>query len=785
MTTNKLPTESQTHHQQKFTELNKVHHYHQQKQKNKQKLQHHHKFATINKKKKRECSSNRFTTTITCETMTCSHNLLQLVDILRTISDTNVPLHCLKLVIQECTTPEQYSQINKFCNLRLSNSTTTNCNNNINTTSIDSHKTRQTIQFGIKKYYKQCQNFSFIEKIHCAIKNRCCSGKDQSITISSIPETRASQKNTRLVFTEEAFSIESIMINIFEYLHLNELSNCRGVCQQWLYDASNTKSVYHVDTFYIRRLINYFMDWKHEIQRVKETDKLQIQLKPGENTCIYVDKPDQRTHYYDAHGQELESFVDIDIYIDKRNDYIKGIARYNLSLINNCRSLTIDASHWGKNYNELDCYSILNNVSSLLKKVQILQLLLPMDFQLDLLNLIDINKDRVLKSVKLLITHIDSWRYREKDKIQTLLRQLSWINYDTKQGINRFVLNAEKVEIYTKVKCYLIDHFMIWFDNIDLTTVKTLEFKPILWDYEIRRQAESRSRSTPTLCEMFYGDHDCNKYNRDYRNVDCFNARKFIDTCVAKYKWTSQSEIIHVKWVKRLRMELQEWYTNYYDNVLENNGTGNFGDELRCTSTSIKQLVQDIGKWNQLMGLSKGVMRMYGINLVLKISFTRARFWMDVGLDLSKSKQLMKLMQLLYQWCINGNVSANIWFHIQHEEEYISNRRGKSKNIGAVHDDLKKEKWIQLIVKAVKKVFCPQLILNYDHDIQAKNEIYSHYPFENGQSFPICVKLCDRITIKLFKPQCITEFYWISSGNKAVATTLCLMIKATSQLESS
>lgn len=96
----------------------------------------------------------------------------------------------------------------------------------------------------------------------------------------------------------------------------------------------------------------------------------------------------------------------------------------------------------------------------------------------------------------------------------------------------------------------------------------------------------------------------------------------------------------------------------------------------------------------------------------------------------------------------------------------------------------KKEKWIQLIVKTVKKVLCPQLILNHmhDHNIQGKNEIYPHYPFENYQLFPICVTLCDRITIKLFKPHCITKFYDnhvdLPPGNEAMTTTLCLMIRA-------
>ena len=105
-------------------------------------------------------------------------------------------------------------------------------------------------------------------------------------------------------------------------------------------------------------------------------------------------------------------------------------------------------------------------------------------------------------------------------------------------------MNAEKVEIYTRAKCYLIDQFMIWLDNIDLTTVKTLEFKPIVWDYEIGRHKEHSYRFTPTPYEMFYGNYKYDKKNSRhyYRNVNCVNARKFINVCVAKYKSTHQIE---------------------------------------------------------------------------------------------------------------------------------------------------------------------------------------------------------------------------------------------------
>ena len=75
------------------------------------------------------------------------HNLLTLADVLRTIMDQRVSIHCLELALKQAI-PQQ-SQIHT---LPLDKTNT--------------FQTRQMIQFEIKQHYKQCQDFSFITHIH-------------------------------------------------------------------------------------------------------------------------------------------------------------------------------------------------------------------------------------------------------------------------------------------------------------------------------------------------------------------------------------------------------------------------------------------------------------------------------------------------------------------------------------------------------------------------------------------------------------------------------------------
>ena len=208
----------------------------------------------------------------------------------------------------------------------------TDCNT-INIMKIDAIK--EMIQCEIKQYYKECQDFSFVEKIYESLKQ----SRVASTSISLIPQPNT----TGFDYTKQTLLIESIMIKIFHYLNLGDLSCCRGVCQQWLYDASNPASVYHVDTFYIRKLMEHLINWKREEQHQDIEAKMKSQSW----------KERKKIYAVFANG-DLDN---IRYYTDRSNNYSNGILRYNMNIIRDCQSLTIDSTNWNYRHQPLECYS--------------------------------------------------------------------------------------------------------------------------------------------------------------------------------------------------------------------------------------------------------------------------------------------------------------------------------------------------------------------------------------------------------------------------------------------
>ena len=163
----------------------------------------------------------------------------------------------------------------------------------------------------------------------------------------------------------------------------------------------------------------------------------------------------------------------------------------------------------------------------------------------------------------------------------------------------------------------------------------------------------------------------------------------------------------------------------------------------------------------------------------MSIGIDRANLWINVGLQLSKSQRLVKIIESMYKWYKSGNVTANLWFQVEHALD-------KDDDIPVYdHDVLRLEKWIQLIVKAAKTVFCQ--LNEYDGiDVSTEND-NEYYVFDHDRGdelqlqlqsddhdrFPSCVTLLDKVTIKLFAPQHHTR----TGGVPTIATTLCLSIE--------
>ena len=267
---------------------------------------------------------------------------------------------------------------------------------------------------------------------------------NDSSPISTTPAT------TSFIKTQNVFCIESMMIKIFEHLDFNQLSRCRSVCQQWLYDASNPSSVYHVDTFYIRKLIDYFFP------------------------------------QYVATGTGIRAVPQPKMNRNKPDDYLIGIVRYNINLIKNCQSIMIDSAHWGHSYWDLAHYLFMRLwcKSFSLTKVQAVKIILSNDRQyVDLSKWIDFKADLKWKFIKLTAGCDDT------TGIRSILGQLSMIKRKTCQEADvgtsnhkrgnekKYVLNTKRLEIYATRKRYCCNDFFQWVNNIDLTTIESLKLK--------------------------------------------------------------------------------------------------------------------------------------------------------------------------------------------------------------------------------------------------------------------------------------------------------------------
>ena len=119
--------------------------------------------------------------------------------------------------------------------------------------------------------------------------------------------------------------------------------------------------------------------------------------------------------------------------------------------------------------------------------------------------------------------------------------------------------------------------------------------------------------------------------------------------------------------------------------------------------------------------------------LSIHIKGTTAIKWRNSSLDLSKSKQLVNIAQLLHQWYKNANMSAALNFEITYLPQYVRSF------------DVRKENWIKLIVKVIKKLFTVNRSVIDDK--------YDVFPFEQYDELQNSVYVNQRMKITLFKPR--------------------------------
>ena len=293
-----------------------------------------------------------------------------------------------------------------------------------------------------------------------------------------------------------------------------------------------------------------------------------------------------------------------------------------------------------------------------------------------------------------------------------------------------YLLNVEHLQIYTKKYVYSCHEIISWFDKVDLSMIKSLKLN-VLRD-------------------------NCVKINTN-DDIQFFGY----DNGKVLYITYNHKQIKHCGYFDTDRI------TDYVHK-----------SETCCSAATWQRLIDIISQWNRLIDQfnckipkSKSI---DGINLVMLIDVSKGDVWMNVSTDLSKSAKLVNVIQSLYNWYQSGNVGANLLFRVLHvidqscikKDTYTqkSSQHGpvKSKKI-RVNKDLRKQGWIQLIVKALTSIFKCQSDWN-------NNDFYPFGLFDNHEQVK-CIKLLDRATVKLFAP------IWVNWWENIVETTLCFTIK--------
>ena len=772
------------------------------------------------------------------------HSLLKLIDVLRTFNDDHVTISSIKKLLNESITSEQLSDITTIIDSNTTDLESSSAlfaasltpseddndwqiNKNGKTVSI----TKQKIQSAIKIYYKQCQNFEFISNIHHTLSTM----NNAIITITAIPKLRTQgtrwRPGARLKNTEKVCSIESIMINIFHFLDLKYLSLCRSVCHQWLYYASNPFSVYHIDTFYLRRLIQHFI-W------IKAT-------------------PDMVT---DEVWRVLSSKVVVeDIYIENVDnyEYYKNIALYNLNILNNCQSIFINTIHFDRSFLEpmnyhkivyshsddsknsttddgiLDQNSNSNSNSSDhklsvpvisensiitkwggLSKIRRLAVKVGMmtpheqknSTRIDWVTPKIVNWsciaacDKQLEEVKFIMFKVE---WQSIGIIKQLLSKLSYTfkyghpssNKDTilmdhirnnyNCNYNYKYINIKNIEICLPAGQYCSQWFINWWEDIDPSRVESFKFAAINYNgdgqIKTKRSTDGLGSQSMTTCVATRKVVIAN--DAGYLVGKRRNDKRSFQPDEIKYHQISVFTVpLHIRLEKK---------------ILNN-------DELQVKRQKFSQISNDISIWNQLFMMRSRLIecnkvatdedlkhkkdetftlrkdkiirshiKANDINLVLEVGVDKGTKWFNVNLDLYKSQGLVNIVKLFHEWYINGNINAYLWFKVSHfvpTRMIVSHRyhRINGKTTTKISYDVTKENWIQLIVKTLRFIFLNEKCNRNNSDCL--------WPFDKNAKFPTSMQIVDSVELELFEPHIIK-----GKVNATTTVVLCVKLKHRSQ----
>ena len=132
--------------------------------------------------------------------------------------------------------------------------------------------------------------------------------------------------------------------------------------------------------------------------------------------------------------------------------------------------------------------------------------------------------------------------------------------------------------------------------------------------------------------------------------------------------------------------------------------------------TQTAKLLNVTQNWDKVLTkLTPMCNKISGIFIVLCIDTCYSKtlnLWKNVDLDITKSKKMIKTMQILYKWYICGGIEAVLWYKIKHIESElaITDDINTSDNDNNDHNEnvrqlFKEAKWVRLVIRIFKHVF--------------------------------------------------------------------------------
>ena len=721
------------------------------------------------------------------------HNLLVLIDVLRTINDPDVSVNLIRSCLIESTNTALDSTL---------------------PSDVNASRIKQTIQNVIKQHYKKCQNFTFIQSIHNALAKcvsitpvpmiKCtpidhrpsCNTKDitKRDKIQSPVDTlikcalNFSLRNT----TETIFGIETLLIKIFQNLDFKSICNCRSVNQEWLYKGYDIASITNVKISDIGNLINYFCKQScinsHLRDDYDDDDekcfyKLELNIAKYNLDClrccknIIVDELNDiyTKEYSKEHVDKLLSkqLEDEDKYKNKKE--IRGEKLLPIYLSDFVENLINLKYGWNYKFSKMRHLTIFipQNISteSFLSWIKHYR----GNPCLKLYNWVDIScLDEALTSIKYIFDIQDEFHHFRQPKWEDLYP----INFPLRYPFNYKRSQDSKDGKYKTIVTYTSDFIRDFdlsdddefhtatesSDNINNNTNTT----PLPWYTNINirdivnsdnnnnnnnndeLKEEEKKYEYNKLSNLMYGDklnikkleicvssvgYDASSFEHLLTNwnieYDIMNVNRFVKKTKTKKEkketekeTEAEQETEQEKEKENEAIEMEENYNNC--SCKDNNNINNCdGFELIFGLTggsghiavkSLTQVIRTMRIWDRIymyknkywrLKIGNKECKMKGINILLGVDSNRTNLWHNVSLDVSKSKHLMTVIQLLHGWYKGAKIGAILSIKICHK---ITNDECDIK--------LEDENWIQLFVKAMKMVF-----------EMGKNDATNYFPF--------------------------------------------------------